>query len=56
MVTGCVCTVRTETCCCGVQAMQSLKHPWFADLDMNEMDELENPEVITDALASEALA
>ena len=33
--------------------MQSLKHPWFDDLDMDEMDELENPEVITDALASE---
>jgi hypothetical protein len=38
-----------------VQAKQALKHPWFKDLDMAEMDELENPEVVTDALASDAL-
>jgi hypothetical protein len=38
-----------------VQAKQALKHPWFDDLDMDEMDELENPEVVTDALASVAV-
>jgi hypothetical protein len=34
-----------------LQAKKALQHPWFDDLDMEEMNALENPEVLADALA-----
>lgn len=40
------------TCRCLVQAKAALTHPWFDDLDREEMDTLENQSVIDDALAT----
>lgn len=51
----CELSVHAVKYACVVQAKQSLKHPWFEDLNMDEMDALENPEVIADALASVAV-